>query len=107
MIFDLVKELFHRVDSMTNEKGIAAFDGIVCNIVNIQLPLNMDVHKTLTTRPRSDRDVPFFKLSRPRRDRDIQPSRPRRDIFSNSRDPDETFHFRDRDVFETIKFVNY
>jgi len=24
--------------------------------------------------------------------------------FSNSRDPDETFHFRDLDVFETIKF---
>ena len=27
--------------------------------------------------------------------------------FSNSRDPGETFHFRDQDVFETIKFSNY
>jgi len=56
-----------------------------------------DVHKTLS-------------YMRPRRDRDVQPSRLKldRDVpFSNSRDRDETFHFRERDPFETFLISNY
>ena len=68
--------------------------------ISASLMYCMDVHKTKVTRPRPRRYIfktemfDFSKLCRPRRDRDVQPSRPGREetfqknVSRPSQDPD-------------------